>query len=102
MLHCFEALIIRNCPPPHYHCRPPPTQGKNKWLYNKLLKIFNERIKNTVEREVRKTVDKSIGVSCGPHTDCWHSHGLAVLTKQFISCVWQLCSNRRSATWPQC
>jgi hypothetical protein len=34
--------------------------GSHKWLYNKLLKIFNERIKNTVEREVRKTIDKSV------------------------------------------
>ena len=34
--------------------------GDHKWLYNKLLKIFNERIKNTVEREVRKTIDKSV------------------------------------------
>lgn len=34
--------------------------GNHKWLYNKLLKIFNERIKNTVEREVRKTIDKSV------------------------------------------
>ena len=34
--------------------------GTHKWLYNKLLSIFNERIKNTVEREVRKTIDKSV------------------------------------------
>jgi hypothetical protein len=35
-------------------------EGSHKWLYTKLLKIFNERIKNTVEREVRKIIDKSV------------------------------------------
>ena len=33
-----------------------------KWMYNKLLALFDEKIKEVVQKEVRRTVNGSIGV----------------------------------------
>ena len=36
------------------------TQGKNKWLVNKLLKVFQDKIKLTVQAEMQTAVDKTL------------------------------------------
>ena len=36
------------------------TDGKNKWLYNKLLKVFATKIKTAVETEMQTTVDSTL------------------------------------------